>query len=112
LRQIKVSAARNLHHRIRLGETTMSMISELGSRSDRMFAMANAMGREMSSTLLGGDISPEEVRRGTVRCLLCRHSDRCAELIGASARLDAAPPYCRNQDFLDGLPLNTPTAQT
>lgn len=82
----------------------MSLISALGSRSDRMFELASAMGREISSTSLGGTTSPEEVRRGVVRCMLCRRSDRCAELTGESEPLGAAPSYCRNREFLDLLP--------
>lgn len=73
-------------------ENVMLLVSELDAQSDPMFAMAAAMNREIPSTLLGGSTSPEEARPCAVRCMLWRTSDRCAELIGETRRVELAHP--------------------
>lgn len=82
----------------------MTLIDRMLVRADRMFDMAVALNRDVATQAPGSIDAARELRGAVSRCLLCADARKCAALMETSNQLAQAPGYCRNREFLQGLP--------
>lgn len=71
-------------------------------RSERQSgAMMDALGVDLETAVMRGQVSPDEREAITLRCATCAEKDDCDRRLRAP--LDAAPDYCRNIDLFGQL---------
>ena len=78
------------------------MFSRFDRHTRLMNRMADALGRDLETEMMAGELTPEAYREKVLRCVGCREADACEALLdGSGGHLDAAPAYCRNRADLD-----------
>lgn len=74
------------------------------NRARTLYARMNdALGRDLDTALMTGEITLEDIRAGEERCAGCTGADDCARRLEGATDLDGPPSYCRNRDELERL---------
>ena len=73
-------------------------------RHARLFAdLAEAHDIDLEEAVLKGDISPDDISEGVLRCTGCASPDDCEASLAESSSASDLPPYCRNAAMLQML---------
>ncbi len=82
----------------------MGIFSKVFNSADLVSGMARRLGADISSGLLENpDMNATKMRSLVIRCAACRDQGGCAAIQQSRARLDHAPDYCMNKDYLEHL---------
>lgn len=65
--------------------------------------MAERQGVDLQEAAMRGQIMPDDIADGVLRCTGCTDPDRCEAQMAASDRLNDVPDFCRNAALLTAL---------
>ena len=79
-------------------------MSLLGKSAQRSSQMMDALGVDVETSTMRGDVEPGEDQEIVLRCAACNEGDTCDKWLADPARLHKnAPDYCRNKALFDHL---------
>lgn len=80
------------------------MLARFARHAGLMNAMSCKAGVNLGVELIGGRVTPTELRHGTLTCMQCGNVAECEHFLLGDLTFPAeVPDYCLNKDLIDRL---------